>query len=55
MQWHIGLIVPMGFALVFIRFAEILVRIVRHRQTGLGLADEAADVLKLTEHEDDRK
>ncbi|MFS6991899.1 C4-dicarboxylate TRAP transporter small permease protein DctQ, partial [Escherichia coli] len=26
-QWHIGLIVPVGFALVFIRFAEILVRI----------------------------
>ncbi|MHC8399114.1 TRAP transporter small permease [Pseudomonas sp. MDT1-17] len=55
MQWHIGLIVPVGFALVFIRFAEILVRIVQNRQTGLGLADEAADVLKLTEHEDDKK
>ena len=55
MQWHIGLIVPVGFALVFIRFAEILVRIVQHRQTGLGLADEAAEVLKLTEHEDDKK
>ncbi|MDQ3200674.1 MAG: TRAP transporter small permease, partial [Pseudomonadota bacterium] len=55
MQWHIGLIVPVGFALVFIRFAEIFVRIVQNRQTGLGLADEAADVLKLTEHEDDRK
>ena len=55
MQWHIGLIVPVGFALVFIRFAEILVRIVQNRQTGLGLADEAAEVLKLTEHEDDKK
>ncbi|WP_419710203.1 TRAP transporter small permease [Pseudomonas sp. NFX224] len=54
MQWHIGLIVPLGFALVFIRFAEILVRILLNRQTGLGLADEAADVLKLTEHEDDK-
>ena len=42
---------PVGFALVFIRFAEILVRILRNRQTGLGLADEAADALKLTEHE----
>jgi C4-dicarboxylate transporter DctQ subunit len=52
MQWHIGLIVPLGFALVFVRFAEILVRILRNRQTGLGLADEAADVLKLTEHEE---
>ena len=55
MQWHIGLIVPVGFALVFIRFAEILVRIVQNRQTGLGLADEAADAMKLTEHEDDKK
>ncbi|MBX9407264.1 TRAP transporter small permease [Pseudomonas baetica] len=55
MQWHIGLIVPVGFALVFIRFAEIFVRILLHRQTGLGLADEAADVMKLTEHEDDKQ
>lgn len=54
MQWHIGLIVPLGFALVFIRFAEILLRILQNRQTGLGLADEAADALKLAEHEDDK-
>ncbi|MDT4871320.1 C4-dicarboxylate TRAP transporter small permease protein DctQ [compost metagenome] len=51
-QWHIGLILPFGFSLVFIRFAEILVRILKGRQTGLGLADEAAEVLKLTEHDD---
>ncbi|MOA66202.1 hypothetical protein D3C78_1928740 [compost metagenome] len=55
MQWHIGLIVPVGFALVFIRFAEIFVRILTHRQTGLGLADEAADALKLADQEDDKK
>lgn len=54
MQWQVGLIVPVGFALVFIRFAEIFVRIVTHRQTGLGLADEAADALKLAEHEDNK-
>lgn len=54
MQWHIGLILPLGFALVFVRFLEILVRILRNQQTGLGLADEAADVLKLTEHEEPR-
>lgn len=52
MQWHIGLIIPVGFAMVFIRFAEILVRILRGQQTGLGLADEAADALKLNEHEE---
>lgn len=54
MQWHIGLIVPVGFALVFLRFAEIFVRILRNYQTGLGLADEAAEALKLAEHEDDK-
>ena len=54
MQWHIGLIVPVGFALVFIRFFEILVRILRNQQTGLGLADEAADALKLSEHEESK-
>ena len=51
-QWHITLIVPFGYAMVFIRFLEILVRILRNQQTGLGLADEAADALKLNEHEE---
>ncbi|WP_271411651.1 TRAP transporter small permease [Pseudomonas sp. Q1-7] len=51
-QWHIGLILPLGFALVFIRFTEVLVRILRDQQTGLGLADEAAEAMKLTEHDD---
>ncbi len=48
-QWHIGAIVPIGFGLIFIRYLEILVRIIRHEQVGLGLADEAADAMKLTE------
>ena len=48
-QWHIGMIVPIGFALVFIRFLEIFVRLIRHQQVGLGLADEAADAMKLSE------
>ncbi|MNF01529.1 hypothetical protein D3C81_2330930 [compost metagenome] len=43
---------PLGFALVFIRYAEIFVRILQNRQTGLGLADEAAEALKLTEHDE---
>lgn len=51
-QWHIGLIVPFGFAMVFIRFLEIFVRILRNQQTGLGLADEAAEAMKLTDHEE---
>ncbi|WP_217475784.1 TRAP transporter small permease [Stutzerimonas stutzeri] len=50
-QWQIGMIVPIGFAMVFIRFAEILVRILRNDQTGLGLADEAAEAARLGEEE----
>ncbi|WP_120997443.1 TRAP transporter small permease [Stutzerimonas urumqiensis] len=46
-QWHIAMVVPFGFAMMFIRFAEIFVRILRNEQTGLGLADEAADAAKL--------
>ncbi|WP_028238609.1 TRAP transporter small permease [Stutzerimonas azotifigens] len=53
-QWQIGLIVPLGFTLVFIRFLEIFVRILRNQQTGLGLADEAAEAVKLTEHEEQK-
>lgn len=52
MQWHITLIVPFGYAMVFVRFLEIFVRILRNQQTGLGLADEAAEAMKLTEHEE---
>lgn len=48
-QWHINMIVPISFALVFIRFLEIFVRIARDEQTGLGLADEAADAMKLSD------
>ncbi|ROQ30584.1 TRAP transporter small permease [Gallaecimonas pentaromativorans] len=44
--WYIGAVVPVGFALVWLRFAEVLVRIIRGLQTGLGLADEAGDALK---------
>ena len=51
-QWHIALVVPLGFAMMFIRFVEILIRILRHEQTGLGLADEAADAIKLADEEE---
>ena len=54
-QWHIGLIVPLGFAMVFIRFAEIFVRILRNQQAGLGLADEAADAAKLRVQEEPKQ
>ena len=48
------MVVPVGFGLVLLRYLEILVNLLRGRQLGLGLglADEAADALKLTEHEE---
>lgn len=52
MQWHIAAIVPVGFTLCFIRFFEIFVRILRGQQTGLGLADEAAEAAHLAQHDD---
>lgn len=49
LQGHIGMIVPIGFAMIILRFIGILVRILRDQQTGLGLADEAAEALKMME------
>ncbi|MFT0213529.1 TRAP transporter small permease [Pseudomonas sp. F1_0610] len=54
MQWHIALIIPVGFALVFIRYLEIMWRIVTGKQIGLGLADEAADALHLADEKEER-
>lgn len=47
--WHIGLIIPIGFGMILIRFIEILIRLLRGQQTDLGLADEANDALKINE------
>lgn len=47
--WQIGLIMPLGFALISIRFIEILIRILRGKQHNLGLADESEDALKLAQ------
>ncbi|MDY7560977.1 TRAP transporter small permease [Pseudomonas sp. CCC3.2] len=43
----IAVIVPIGFAMVVIRYLEIFWRLYTHRQIGLGLADEAAEASKL--------
>ncbi len=42
-QWHIGMIVPFGYAMVFVRFLEILVRI--------PVSDTHLDVYKRQEEE----
>lgn len=54
-QWMITAIVPFGYAMVFIRFFEIFVRIIRGEQTGLGLADETAEAMKLSKQEENQK
>lgn len=51
---HIALIVPFGFALVIVRYLEILYRLFTHRQYGLGLADEAAEASKLAHPGEER-
>jgi C4-dicarboxylate transporter DctQ subunit len=48
-QWHIVMIVPIGFALMLVRFAEVFLRILRDEQAGFGGHSEAEDVLKLVD------
>jgi C4-dicarboxylate transporter, DctQ subunit len=50
----IVIIVPIGFAMVFIRYLEIFYRIFTHRQVGLGLADEAGEASKLAGSHEER-
>lgn len=51
-QWHITLIVPVGFFMALVRFGEIFYRIWTGQQSDLGLADEAGEAMKLTENKD---
>ncbi|WP_115719829.1 TRAP transporter small permease [Gallaecimonas mangrovi] len=53
--WYIGAVVPVGFVLVWLRFVEILIRIIRGLQDGLGLADEAGDAMKHVVDEEQSK
>ena len=50
-QWVPRLVLPIGFGLLFIRFAESLYRIVSGKESRLQLADEAADALKLKQND----
>ncbi|MCK3657760.1 C4-dicarboxylate ABC transporter [Pasteurellaceae bacterium Pebbles2] len=47
--WHIGIIMPIGFGLIALRFIEVLVKIALGKQSALGLADESHDALKLAQ------
>ena len=47
-QWLARAIVPLGFALLALRFAQVLVRLARNQSAHL-LGDEAQEALKLHE------
>ena len=48
-QWHIVMIVPIGFALMFLRFAQVLVNVIQGKQIGFGGHSELDDAIKLAE------
>lgn len=48
-QWHIVMIVPISFALMFLRFLQIFIRVLQGKQQGLGLHSEVDDAVKLAE------
>ena len=49
-QWIPRAVLPIGFALLFYRFCEVLVHVIRGDDGGL-LADETEDALKLLDEE----
>lgn len=51
-QWIPRLVLPLGFALMFFRFAQVLVSLLRGKDAHL-LGDEAADALKYSANDTD--
>jgi C4-dicarboxylate transporter DctQ subunit len=52
-QWVPRAVLPIGFALAFFRFGEILVRILKGTDGGLQLADEAKDALEMRQDKEE--
>lgn len=50
-QWHVVMIVPIGFALMFVRFLQVFIRVVQGKQLGMGLHSEVDDAVKLAEND----
>ncbi len=44
-QWMPRIVMPLGYALIILRFTEALFKIVTGKQTTLGLANEAKDAI----------
>jgi len=51
-RWRILSVMPIGYALVGFRFAQIFYNLFTGKTNSLHLADEAADAMKLKAHED---
>ncbi len=51
-RWQILAVLPIGYAMVGFRFAQIFYNLFTGKTTSLHLADEAADAMKLKAHED---
>jgi C4-dicarboxylate transporter DctQ subunit len=45
-QWIPRTVLPLGFGILILRFSQLLWRILSGKETGLHLADEAADAIK---------
>ncbi|OLU29020.1 TRAP transporter small permease [Pseudomonas sp. PA27(2017)] len=54
-QWHIVMIVPIGFTLMFLRFAQVLVRVIQNKQIGFGGHGELDDAIKLAEETETKR
>ena len=50
-QWVPRVVLPLGFALAFVRFAQVLYRLLTGQQVSL-LGDEVKEALKLGSHEE---
>ena len=51
-RWQILAVLPLGYAMVGFRFAQIFYNLFTGKTASLHLADEAADAMKLRAHED---
>jgi C4-dicarboxylate transporter DctQ subunit len=52
-RWLLGIILPIGFGLLFIRFAEVGWAILRRQRDSVNLADEAGDAIRELGGKDD--
>jgi len=50
-QWQIVMIVPIGFALMFLRFLQVFIRVIQGKQQGLGMHSEVDEAVKLAEND----